>query len=358
MRLSATYHPVVFLLNKLREIYPNALSIGGVYSQENQTVFISNNDQIILSEADKMSVNKLRTSGVPARWIDEAFLFDSNRWHGAGQKNITDETENRCLLIRLETQKSVKDLVFISFPKQVSLFNKWNDFESITSSEKYLLGELISQSLRFDFEQLTKEQNILKDISKVQQRQYANKQKIQNDYLQLEQIYLETVEALVLKDIKDKERELNVDFIVSKEFLSALAHKKLGALELKNTLLNTIDLAYSMNFGSKKIQLSPEFIQLDVSNGVIERAKDKAETLLDNYEESAKKCLMLGIKINGKNIAEHLTTPVSPPAINFAISSNENRIQYLLSQYPEKWSLIKTGLKTLQRFDFNNSRIA
>ncbi len=358
MRLSATYHPIVFLIKKLRDIYPNALSIGGVYSEKDTTFFLSNTDRVILSDTDKLRVSKLQQSEMAFRWLDEAFLFDSKSWYNGGQKNISDETENRCLLMRLPSQTSIGDLLFISFPKQVSLFNKWNDFQSITASEKYLLGELISQSIRFDYEQLKKEQAILRDISLVQKKQYAEKHKLNNDYTQLEQVYLEMVEALVLSDLKEMEQVLNVEFLLTKPFLSVLANMKLSASELKKTLRESLDLAFSMNFGNSQIELSPVYIQLDKTSDTVSKVIDKAEVLLNNYETSAKKCIMLGVKINGKNIAEHLETPVSPPAINFAIRSNANRIQYLLRQYPEKWSLIKTGLKTLQQFDFKSNRIA
>ena len=70
MRLSATYHPILFIMNKAKEILPMAISIKGVYVNDTKSMLISDfTNDVVLEESDKVKFQNYRKSKSNTRWL-------------------------------------------------------------------------------------------------------------------------------------------------------------------------------------------------------------------------------------------------------------------------------------------------
>lgn len=76
--------------------------------------------------------------------------------------------------------------------------------------------------------------------------------------------------------------------------------------------------------------------------------RNRAELLLDKYEQAALSALASEQVINGKTIAAHLQPSVSPPAITDALKKNRKAIKKLLDENPNKWGLLRSNLKPVK----------
>jgi hypothetical protein len=84
---------------------------------------------------------------------------------------------------------------------------------------------------------------------------------------------------------------------------------------------------------------------------------ERVSVLLDKYEAAALLCTQKNEPISGKSVACNLNPSVSPPAITDALKKNKKTIRTLLQMYPEKWQLIRTGLKPIKEIHENQMSI-
>jgi len=83
-------------------------------------------------------------------------------------------------------------------------------------------------------------------------------------------------------------------------------------------------------------------------NNSISLTRNRAELLLDKYEQAAQVALDNAQVINGKTIANFLQPAVSPPAITDALKKNRKAIKALLDENPSKWGLLRNYLKPIK----------
>jgi septation ring formation regulator EzrA len=124
-------------------------------------------------------------------------------------------------------------------------------------------------------------------------------------------------------------------------------------------------MAYHLNFGSAKITLDESYLhtlsseqKLSLTEESTEKISDKVIQLLDRYEHAASKIEMSRGILNAKEIASRLNPPVTPPAITDAVKKNSRKIEYLLRQFPDRWSLIRSAIRPIQRIDNNGGSMS
>lgn len=352
MRLSATYHPILFIMNKAKEMLPTAHSIKGMYVDENKNMIINDFTRpFILNDSDKVKFQNFRKSKSNMRWLP--VNFENNNFKGElSQLDLASERENRTLCLAFpSTQDGFKDLIFIEFPQHFNLYSISNDFESISVSEKEIISTLLYQSFLFDHQRIVEEAKTLKQFAQVQQSLKEKNQRTTMEIEELMNLQRDFVTQLISSIVVEKSRSLQLEIKVENDFIEQLTQFKLNAEKLNTVVEEAIDIAYNLNFGSTQLKLEAIYLaNLDLNTNE-EVVRDRALEILDSYEESAIKCLMAGLKITGKNVAAHLEPAVSPPAITDAVKKNAKRIAYYLDKHPSKWKHIRAGLKPLQNLN-------
>lgn len=352
MRLSATYHPILFLMNKAKEMLPMATSIKGVYVNESKSMIISDfQNNIVLEEGDRVKFQNYRKSKSNTRWLPVG--FEETRFKPElTQLDLSSERENRTLCLAFNSANdSFKDLIFIEFPHKFNLYNHVNDFQSIHASEKDIISTLLYQGFLFDYNRIVEEARTLKQFAQVQHTLKDQNKRTQLEVEELKSLQRDFITQLISSIVAEKSKALQLAIHVENDFVEQLSELKLNTEKLNTVVEEAIDIAYNLNFGSNSLILEAIYLTNINLNTEEELVKDRALEILDSYEESAKKCLMAGLKISGKNVAAHLDPAVSPPAITDAVKKNSKRISYYLDKYPSKWKKIRAGLKPLQNLE-------
>ncbi|WP_090246146.1 hypothetical protein [Lishizhenia tianjinensis] len=336
-------------MNKAKEILPMAISIKGVYVNDTKSMLISDfTNDVVLEESDKVKFQNYRKSKSNTRWLPVG--FEENHFKPElTQLDLASERENRTLCLAFNSaHDNFKDLVFIEFPHKFNLYNHTNDFASISASEKDIISTLLYQSFLFDYNRVVEEAKSLKQFSQVQNALRDKSKHAAIEIEELKSLQRDFIAQLISTVVAEKSRAFQLAIAVENDFVEHLSELKLSSERLNHVVSEAIDVAYNLNFGSSSLTLESIYLANINLNTQEELVKDRALEILDSYEESAKKCLMAGLKITGKNVAAHLEPAVSPPAITDAVKKNANRITYYLDKYPNKWKHIRAGLKPLQ----------
>lgn len=140
--------------------------------------------------------------------------------------------------------------------------------------------------------------------------------------------------------------------------------------ELSNEQAVHFQLDHALKFAqflyptNKTIELIPDFLPQQ-TEGPIQKEQpvrsslqERVIVLLDKYEESAIQCARQNAPISGKYVAANLVPSVSPPAITDALKKHKKTIRTLFHLYPEKWKLIRNGLKPLKEMSAQNQTIS
>ena len=354
MRLSATYHPILFVMNKAIEMLPTAISIKTVYVDNSKNLYLSDvNGNTMLSDQEKVQYQSFRSSKSNMRWLPAKYEIN-NFSPKKGQIEITSETINRTLSLSfISPIDGFKDVMFIELPKVFNLYNQQNDLGSMSTSEKDIIAFLLYQGFLYDYNRIVEEAKVLKQFTRVQE---GLKQKAKRTNLELDELKLvqkEFISELISNLIEKKSFQLNIELQLDTSFVEALTELKLNVDKLTTLVEEAIDTAYNLNFGANKVVIDDNYLlELNIEEER-EPIKDRALEILDSYEESARRCLMAGLKITGKNVAGHLEPPVSPPAITDAVKKNAKRIAFYLDKHPTRWKNIRNGLKPLQNLLVN-----
>jgi hypothetical protein len=359
MRLSGTYHPVLYLLSRVEELIPGISGYGAIYTTGGIIFFNENGEERELNELERVQLQKFRNQfNLSSFWLSNIdFLTDSYR---SEQSSLYTEQELRTLCIAIPDElceSKQQDYIFISFPPQFSFSSEDKEFSAISSSEKHMLSKLISSIIISEVKRALSEKNLLQGIALVNQRKEHRIEQLEQELEGTQRLYVSAISVVIHELLKSIEQEYQVDFITNDELVFQLAKSRCNLTQIKQVLTDAAALAYHLNAGKKQVVLSTDYLNLPKIHLGIEpemskpKVLDKTFDLLNRYEEAAQKLLLQSLDINGKNIAETLTPAVTPPAISDAIKKNSRRIKYYLKEYPNNWPLIRQYLKGIQRLD-------
>lgn len=353
MRLAGTYHPVPYILERISEILPGISDVQALWMGNDRQLYTSH-EKSALSGQQKIEAQALRNTRKTMEWTDDSSLFTKVNTF---PKQQTFDDENNLHVLRFyfpSAVDSLKDILIIDFPSALHLKQLDLTFNGISTSEKQLLGNFLSTLLFAEYNRANNERTFLLELEKQQKQLNAKIETLTHSLHSTEQLYSSSLRMIVEEYVSQVENDLNIQILVDDEVIFTLAKAQLSIHAIKNTLHKSIQLAHTLNISSKTIHITSSFL-LQESFSVTKTAKQskelKIKSLLDSYEKAAQSLNFQNMAINAKNIAAHLSPPVTPPAITDAVKKNKSKIQFLFHQYPVEWKLIKQYIRPLSKLD-------
>ncbi len=356
MRLAGTYHPIPYLLERIRHYLPGVNEINGIWMDYDKQLYTSNEPRALRNHL-KVRCQEVRNTKELSDWSVDGHLFEK---HSKLKRQLSLEDENTMNVLRLYFNSPVdglKDVIAIVFPDNAFLKSLNIEFKGISTQEKRILSNLLFSVLSTEHQKVIDERGFLQRVEKINLKTERKIVQLKDDLKSTEQLYSSAVRNIINEFKLKYEKVLSKEFVFHPNIAHQLAKERLTLDQIENIVRNAIYLAYNLNISTQTVQISEDHIQIDksqqfeVSESVNFKREDKVHILLDRYEAAAIKAIDKGLVLNGKNIASQLDPPVTPPAITDAVKKNNNKIAYLLQQYPEKWRHTRKSIKPIQTID-------
>lgn len=355
MKLSATYHPIVYLGKKLKEVFPELESYALLYKSESgDLIYNLNGKNLPFTVEEKVKLqNQRKTSSL--NWNDQIDILKSFTTQKNSQYKIDDEIALNVLCISFKSQLDNDfDQIRFKIPENFVLKNFDKKIGGLSTLEKSILSKLVYQFLSSDYEQVLREKKALEGISNHSNQLKEELTTIKDKYKRSTVLFENALCKLVDSMIRKLEVEINSSIKIENDVIPTLINAQLDLEQLDSIIKSAVYTSYNIDYMSSVITVSSSHLNLknieesvDSSESVSLKETDKVVLLLNRYEESAENILERGKKINGKNVAAHLSPPVTPPAITEMLRKNERKISFLMQEYPKKWPLIRQSLKPL-----------
>ena len=354
MRLSATYHPIEYLLLQCRKWIPGSLSVQAIFNQSNQIMYFDGEDNHKLdltSNENAIHLIKIRERKSRYTWVDQSFLAGSTRQFA--QLTMDKELEHHYLALFINNPSDqLSDIILIEFPEHVNPFRIKNSSINLSTDDKENLGAVLYSVISSEYERIANENKLLIELSSGMSLLQAELKEAKHALSLLQQQIANDFNASLEYILAQLQVEEKLIIDVLPDTFSVLKEMNLPEGELKSVILRAAHIEMITQPQSLRIKLSPHFLQkssTSVTNSNVEHKYDKVSALLQRYEEAAAQLVAEKVVINGKNIAKKLM--VTPPALTDAVKKNAQRITLLLQNYPEKWRLIRQYLKPIQRIE-------
>lgn len=358
MRLAGTYHPIDYILTRLEDFIPSLIHTGAIYSVDQQLLFVLDGDKIIFDALQQVQLQKIRTQRpFTTQWVESHNLLEQST--NSNQKSLYDEEKNTTLLVHLPSSKNdLSDILLLTFPGQLVMKDTDNAFSGMSTSEKSLITNFLLNIVKSEFNRVLAESRLVEGFVDVQKAQLAKRQNLEQTLEETKRLYLNSLKVLIVEYFEKLSSSYDCTFIPSSDLVERIGQLQLGIEDIYYHLQGAAELGYHLMYGEKEITILGSYINERLSatsrvksNQDIPGNSDKVYQLLERYEDAAADLQALNSAINGKNVALHLSPPVTPPAITDAVKKNQKRISFLLEQYPEKWRLIRKHLKPIERLD-------
>lgn len=355
MKLSATYHPIVFLGKKLKQVFPELESYALLYKSESGDLMYNlNGKNIPFTVEEKVKLQNQRKNA-SLNWDDRIDILKNKNSQKKTQYQIDDEIALNTLSISFKSQID-KDFDQIRFkiPENFVIKNFDKKIGGLSTLEKSILSKLVYQFLSTDYEQVLRERAALEGITNHSNLQRDELTTLKDKYKRSTELFESALCKLVDSMVRKLEVEINSSIKIENDVIPTLINAQLDLEQLDSIIKSAVYTSYNINFKAEEIIVTSSHLNLNnikessVSNESSTFTEtDKVVVLLNRYEESAKNVLERGKKLNGKNVAAHLSPPVTPPAITEMLKKNERKITFLMGEYPKKWPLIRQSLKPL-----------
>lgn len=360
MRLAGTYHPIPYLLERLSQYLPGIVEKSALWLDYDRELYSTNDSAPIYNEL-KVRAQTIRNTTATHEWDNHSGLFTNVNNHKK-QLSFKDEDELNVLRIYLSSPiDQMKDMISITFSPNVFLKSLNIEFKGISTQEKHILSSILCSILQAEHTKVVEERNLLMQVERINKQRTTQIKQLKEHLKSTEQLYSSAIENILSDFVSIYERELNKVFTISRKVVYKLSKERLSLSHIEKVMKEAIFLAYNLNFNDKTIVVTEDHIQLgglpirthNVSSNAQE--SNKVKNLLDRYEEAALRLIQNNEVVNNKNLASYLTPPITPPAISDAVKKNNNKIIYLLQQYPEKWVNIRSDIRSIAKLDQSSS---
>lgn len=364
MRLAGTYHPIPYLIERIADFLPGVSVSAALYMDFDKQLRTSLDDES-LSDFLNVKAQKIRSYSQVTEWSNQSDIF-GNDTISKSQLSIEDEDALNVLKLYFPSPvDEFKDLILIAFPKNVFLKSLNTTFKGISTQEKIILSNMLSSIFHAEHERVLQERKFLQGVRNINNKKDEKIKQLSENLKTTELLYSNSIRSIITEYKQQLEKKLKTSFTVDKQVVFRLAKEKLSIENIEVAIDDAIYLAYNLSLGEDHIRITTDHLQIDSMRSPLKTKtssiphyhKDgKTFDLLEKYEEAAIRLLETGQSVNGKNIAKQLTPPVTPPAITDAIKKKKNKINYLLQQYPEKWSNIRKSIRPIHQLDQNKNR--
>lgn len=332
---------------------PGISSVDAIYRDfDKQLKAIINEETIALKEDALLKFQTKRTSIKRPAWYAKNSFYNS--FSSERQLALADEDNLTTLVLPFPSNMdNHNDLLVINFQNRIGLISFDKAFKNLTTDEKSLISSLLFNTLSKDHENALQDYRAFEQIkahySKVQDEHDLLKTKLATT----EDIFHKAMVRLIHVVISELEQQHNCRIEVAESAIRKLVIHQLDFEQLKSTLTDAFFIAFNLSMGLNVINIEENHIEINANKNALKQdtaqlVGDKIVSLLDRYEAAAQRVYEAGLAVNGKNVAAHLSPPVTPPAITDALRKNEQKIITLLEAFPSKWKLIRKRLKPLR----------
>jgi len=314
----------------------------------------------------KSIITGLRQNSKNAGWYSQNEIEFGVIAEKGKQLLITEEDNKKILKLCFESDEDKKsDLVFVYFNSLLNILPFSNNKSLLESSDKSIIQHLLQRMIkaylkneknnRHTFDSISQSaQNIIKDNENLKKKLFASNEKYGASLLNLCSMYLRKIEL----------RENNsLRFEFDEDCIHKIKSYK-GRLEDLETVINDATV-YASNIYYKSVEetviIHDAYLHFDKiperqSEALQETGFDeqdarkffKAISLLNRYEESAKRLIEEGRKITINSIGDYCKpVKVTGAAVSDSITKYMDDFNKLFEKYPEKWPIIKKQLKPI-----------
>jgi hypothetical protein len=364
MRLAGSYHPIAYLISRMQEIIPGLNAVMGLYAESSGVIVLNIDGELVeVSELDRIKLQSLRNKRHSSHFwaTDIDPLKQSN---ASGQTSLYDEQSLTTLYIPIPCQQgnsSLLDYIALSFPPTFAFSVDIKEFSALGSSEKFLLGKLLSSVVHAEVSRSVQESELLEEVRRVVKAQQQQIDDLKTHYEFMQQQYRNSIGIIAQQLLDTLESNYNKRFELTEAAIELLSKSNLSLEALQNCLEKAAMLTYHLIDGALSITIDAIHITIPSSTKssvpVVTATSDKVLTLLDRYESAAEELRVSGQTVNGKNVAAALIPAITPAAISDAIRKNRRKISMLLEECPNRWNLIRLGLKGIERLDVSGQHL-
>lgn len=355
MRLSATYHPIDFLLLHYKKWIPGAVNIQAVYNKSNRVHYFDGETYTHVTMSDLQSVHflKLRQRKTRFTWGNADFFSADITSISSSQLTMDKELDNHFLALFIpNSTDQLSDIILIEFPQHVNPFKLKNATINLTTDDKENVGAVLHGVFCSEYERVSLENKLLQAYRSGMENLQSELERTKNELTilkeNIQRDFTATLEFILAQILVEEHVRLEI----LPETISLLTRMKLSDQNLKSTLLNALNLELINQSNSDTVQISPHFIEAQSNSesiSFVNEKYDKTMLLLNRYEAAAQELTRAQIPVNGKHVADRLH--ITPPALTDAVKKNATKITVLLENYPKKWTLIRQYLKPIRRID-------
>lgn len=357
MRLAGTYHPIEYILLRMDEFFPSLENVGAIYLKSGELNYTINGDAQEIEVFDQVNIQKIRSKrSFTFDWTASPNLLDTPI--NSKQHSLYDEEKNTTLLIYLPSEKrDLCDVVILTFPKNQVMKATKDVFSGISTTDKSMIAVFALNVIKSEFHRVKAEQKTVVGFSHVQKNQLDKMEQLNLALDESKRLYLSSLRVLIYEYFEKLSNEFACSFIPSNDLIEKVGQLQMGIDDLYTHLRSAAELGYHLLLGEREIIIPSSYLILQSSTQQSNQVKshdivaDKVFHLLDRYELASTELQSRNQAINGKNVAKQLDPPVTPPAISDAVKKNEKRIRFLLTQYSDKWPLIRKHLKPVERLN-------
>ena len=354
MRVSGTYDPFEYILRHHTDLFPVIRNYAAFYATENGLIHCIGGERIEISEFEKVAIQKIRNKRIYTyEWVDSLNINDLYA-EKFNQQSLYSEEKLQGLAIYLPSLiDSKSNCIIFQIEPNATMQIDGKEFKGMTISEKSILSLTIFNVIKFEFNRIINERNILRNIGNFTKTLEFEKEELNSSLILSVERSKSLMNSIFNEILIPLNQKFNCEFKIDSSIYDFFIKNAFSISSLNKIIEEAASVSYALNFTKQEIFLSKSHLNLSsLESQKIDfntNNSDKIIDLLDRYEQAAERLQRNKETINGKNIAKALNPPVSPPAINDAIRKNEKKIIFYLKENKNRWPLIENNLKTIER---------
>jgi len=331
---------------------------------------LSGTQQIVkfdLSDETVDVLNSFRRKQSNQNWLSINAIPYSDHQKSTIKQNLFSEFDSHILCLAFpNTTDYSKDIFLFYFRKNASDFGLSRTDNLLTTSNKVIIGHILSNSLKVQLESAKHNQNSLRFLNEQTLMILESKMKTESENSELKNRYKYSIIQLTEFLISDLNRDDKSVFYLSEDAKEQIGLFSGSVLELKTQLSRAITFAKTLNYGTK---IEEYILKADYFNFNFNQIKDISEVkhsnagiseennrhknsktfdFLNDMEDAAKNVVENGWKLTSANVGHKFEKPITAAAISDKLKHHSDKIIRLLEQYPAKWPLIRKRFKPLQ----------
>lgn len=355
-----------YLLQSISGLLPNLEKIIVVYRNEKGNeieVLMKNYDEtypsplVLSKDFDYYGLERLLEGKPKYQWTDEQSLPFKQKLSAINQKDVFSELKNTILLIRLHNKKlKYNDLYLLYFNPDSSNFGPVRNDQLLNTTSKSIIEIMVFNHLNHLKKEFIDQQNQFNQykifLERLRDKARLNATKNKTTTEELKRLKMDFV-SFVLKRVSQKS---NLEIALSIGAQS-IAEAYEGSFEkMEKWIVDAFEFARFTDFDPKQSVLvidewhlnEPEFVNKIVEESDrIDSKFIKVYSLLDRLESAALKVAAEKKNLTGSAVGQAMNIPISAPAISDALRKNMKKIQSLMSQFPNRWTLIRSEFRPI-----------